>query len=139
MDDILIYTDGSKNDHWEKVRDVLKKLQKAGLYLDRNKCEFLSKKVKYLGFIIIAGESFTADPEKIKAILDWQPPTTVKGVRSFIGFANFYRCFVDKFSEIASPLINLTKKGVAWKWGSDESNSFESLKKIFSPQPVLAQ
>ena len=46
---------------------------------------------------------------------------------------------MDKFSEIASPLINLTKKGVAWKWGSDESNSFESFKKTFSSQPVLAQ
>ena len=97
------------------------------------------KEVKYLCFIIRAGDNITVDPEKVKAILEWQAPTTVKGVRSFLGFANFYRCFVDKFSEIAGPLVELTKKRVMWKWGEKELNSFEYLKKIFSSKPVLAQ
>lgn len=59
--------------------------------------------------------------------------------RSFIGFVNFYRCFTDEFSEIVSPFINLAKKDVAWKWGKDESESFERLKKLFSSKLVLAQ
>ena len=63
----------------------------------------------------------------------------MKGVRSFIGFANFYRCFVERFSEIAAPLINLTKKGAEWRWGHDESKAFEDLKEIFASEPVLAQ
>lgn len=139
MDDILIYTDGNENDHWETVRSVLKKLNKAGLYLDIDKCEFLCQKVKYLGFIIEAGKSITVDPEKVKAILEWKPPSTVKGIRSFLGFANFYRCFIDNFSEIAAPLIDLTKKNNTWKWGDKESEAFEKLKKIFASEPVLAQ
>ena len=50
------------------------------------------------------------DPEKVKAIDEWQALTSVKGVRSFLGFANFYRCFVSGFSDLVRSLVNLTKK-----------------------------
>ncbi|KAI0991808.1 hypothetical protein K3495_g16379, partial [Podosphaera aphanis] len=118
---------------------ILSKLEKAGLYLDIDKCEFLCEEVKYLGFIIRAGKSVTVDPSKVKSILEWQAPVSVKGVRSFLGFANFYRCFVKNFSEIAAPLIELTKSKTAWRWGSAESEAFEMLKRIFASEPVLAQ
>ena len=139
MDDVLAYTDGSEEDHWKTVRSILSKLDQGGLYLDIDKCEFLCKEVKYLGFIVRAGESVTVDPSKVKAISEWQAPTSVKGVRSFLGFANFYRSFVDKFSEIAGPLINLTKKNTLWRWGAEENEAFEHLKNIFISEPVLAQ
>ena len=139
MDDVLAYTSESEEKHWLIARSILTKLEKAGLYLDIDKCEFLCKKVKYLGFIIEAGESFSADPEKVKAIVEWKAPVSVKGVRSFLGFANFYRCFVDKFSEIAAPLTNLTKKNLTRKWGEEENLAFERLKSIFATAPVLAQ
>ncbi len=139
VDDILAYTDGTIEEHWKTVRSILEKLEKAGLYLDIDKCEFLCKKVKYLGFIVKAGEGVAVDPEKVKAILEWQAPTTVKGVRSFLGFANFYQCFVDGFSEISAPLIELTKKNSEWRWGNAENEAFERLKTIFSSEPVLAQ
>lgn len=139
MDDVLIYTNGNVQEHWRTVRGILDKLDKAGLYLDIDKCEFLRKEVKYLGFIIRAGKSVTVDPAKVKAILEWQPPTSVKGVRSFLGLANFYRCFVACFAEIAVPLTNLTKKKAVWRWGETENSAFERLKKIFASEPVLAQ
>lgn len=139
MDDILAYTDDSEKGHWKTVRSILSKLEKAGLYLDIDKCDFMCREVKYLGFIIRAGESVNVDPIKVKAILEWQAPTSVKGVRSFLGFANFYRCFVNKFSEIVAPLTNLTKKDSTWRWGKEENEAFERLKKIFASEPVLAQ
>ena len=139
MDDILAYTSGTEEDHWKTVGSILSKLEKAGLYLDLDKCEFLSQKVKYLGFIIKAGDSITVDPLKVKAIREWQPPTSVKGVRSFLGFANFYRCFVDGFSNIVGPLVALTKKNAEWKWEKEENDAFIRLKKIFASEPVLAQ
>ncbi|KAI0994220.1 hypothetical protein K3495_g13962, partial [Podosphaera aphanis] len=138
MDDVLIYTNGSRDNHWEIVRAILTKLDKAGLYLDIEKCNFLCKEVKYLGFIVRAGDSITVDPSKVKAILEWKPPTSASGIRSFLGFANFYRCFVEKFSDIAAPLINLTKKKSTWKWGEEENKAFEKLKAIFASEPVLA-
>ena len=68
LDDILIYSDGSLEDHYEKVSEVMARLQRAGLQADINKCEFAVTEVKYLGFIIKAGEGVHVDPEKVAAI-----------------------------------------------------------------------
>lgn len=90
MDDFLAYTDGSEEGHWKTVQSIRSKLDHAGLYLDINKYEFFCKQVKYLEFIIKAGERVNVDLDKVKAILKWQAPTSVKDVRSFLGSSNFY-------------------------------------------------
>ncbi|KAI0995750.1 hypothetical protein K3495_g12432 [Podosphaera aphanis] len=107
LDDIIIFSDGDLADHWVKVQQVLKRLRDAGLRLDPQKCEFASKEIKYLGFIISVKEGIKVDPDKVKAISTWEVPKNVKGVRSFLGFANFYRGFVKNFAEISNPLLNL--------------------------------
>ena len=68
LDDILIYSNGSLEDHYEKVSEVIARLQRASLQADINKCEFTVKEVKYLGFILKAGEGVYVDPEKVRAI-----------------------------------------------------------------------
>jgi hypothetical protein len=111
LDNVLIYTDGDLYQHRKHVQMVLNKLEKAGLYLDIKKCKFKCKETKYLGFIIQAGKGIKMDLEKVKAIKEWETPTTIKGVRGFLGFANFYQRFIPNFSGIVRPLNNLTKKG----------------------------
>ena len=138
LDDILIYTDGSYEDHMAKVNMVLERLSAAGLKLDIKKCEFAVKQVKYLGFIITAGEGIKVDPEKVEAIRKWEAPTNVRGVRSFIGFANFYRDFIENFGDIAAPLLELTKKNTPFRWGTKEQAAFDRLKTLFITAPVLA-
>jgi hypothetical protein len=96
------------------VKKVLRRLHKAGLKLDIEKSEFAFSEVKYLGFIISAGEGIKINPGKVEAIKKWEAPTIVKGVRSFIGFSNFYRSFIENFSEIAASLMLLTRKNQAW-------------------------
>ncbi len=139
LDDILIYTDGTKDDHEAKVKQILSLLEAAGLYLDINKCEFAVKTTRYLGFIITAGVGVSMDPEKVKAIQDWEPPTTVRGVRGFLGFANFYRHFIKDFTEVVEPLLRLTKKTSTFEWGSEQEAAFEKLKLLFLREPCLAQ
>jgi hypothetical protein len=138
MDDVMIYSDGSYKDHMAKVRQVVERLAKAGLKLDIDKCEFAVKEVKYLGFIISAGEGVKVDPEKVDAIRSWEAPTTVKAVRSFLGFANFYRDFIEDFSELAAPLVRLTRKEEPWRWKKAEQAAFEELKQRFITAPILA-
>jgi transposase InsO family protein len=137
LDDVLIYTDGSLEQHQEHVRKVLNKLQAAGLHVDIKKCEFEVTSTKYLGFIIDAGKGIRMDPEKVKAIKEWEAPRTVKGVRSFLGFANFYRRFIKDFARAAAPLTRLTGD-VTFEWGAEEQSAFDKLKEAFITEPNLA-
>jgi hypothetical protein len=138
LDDVLVYTDGSLKQHRKQVDQVLARLHEAGLHVDIKKCEFEVKSTKYLGFIIEAGKGLRMDPEKVRAIQEWEAPKTVKGVRSFLGFANFYRRFIRNFAQIAAPLTRLTGN-VSFRWTLEEQAAFDQLKGIFVSEPVLAQ
>ena len=83
---------------WDHTRDRL------------HKCDFLKDRIDYLGFEVSA-EGVHASPKKVKAIIEWPTPSSVKDVRSFLGLASYYRKFIRGFSELAKPLTNLTKKG----------------------------
>ena len=78
------------------------------------------------------------DQDKVKAIVEWERPTTIKGVRSFLGFANYYRMFIAKYTSIAKPLLDLTKKDVPFLWTEECDSAFNTLKQRFIEGPVLA-
>lgn len=143
VDDLLIYSCGSIEDHRQKVQTVLQRLLEAGLQVDIDKCEFEVTKVKYLGYIIGEGKIET-DPDKIQAIAEWQPPTSVKGVRSFLGFCNYYRDFVKDYAVVTAPLTQLTSKqstaeNIPFKLPSSALKAFELIKNLFVHGPFLAQ
>ncbi|GBE88232.1 hypothetical protein SCP_1300460 [Sparassis crispa] len=80
------------------------------------------------------------DPIKLKGIAEWPEPSTVKGVRSFLGFGNFYRKFIANFSDIAKPLTNLTRTAAGsppFEWTTECQTAFDTLKQRFSTAPVL--
>ena len=141
VDDVLVYSEGTLAEHREHVRKMLYRLQEAGLQLDIDKCEFEIQSTKYLGFVIEAGVGVRMDPEKVKAILSWEAPRSVKGVQSFIGFANFYRKFIQGFSDVVRPMMSLVKKDTAFVWTgwtAEADQAFEQLKGLFTEAPVLA-
>jgi hypothetical protein len=77
------------------------------------------------------------DPGKVKDVLDWVVPQTVKEVRSFLGLAGYYRRFIENFSKIAKPLTSLLEKGVDFSWTDERQKAFEELKKRLTTAPVL--
>ena len=95
MDDLLIYSDNER-DHEERTKRVLQCMKELDLYLKLEKCSFNVSEVEYLGMIVKPG-SLAMDPVKVAGIADWPIPSTVKDIRSFLGFANFYRCFVPHY------------------------------------------
>ena len=80
----------------------------------------------------------TVDPAKIEAITSWQPPKTVKEIRSFLGLARYYRRFVRGFSSTARPLTQLMRKDVSFVWSPECQQAFEQLKDNLTLAPVLA-
>ena|SRR5579862_5038996 len=92
LDDILVY---SKDllEHYEHVRKVLQRLRDAGLQADIKKSEFKVTRTKFLGFII-STSGIEVDPDKIAVVRNWQAPSAVKRVQSFLGFCNFYWRFI---------------------------------------------
>ena len=77
------------------------------------------------------------DPSKIEAILDWNAPSNVKEIRSFLGLAGYYRRFIKDFSKIATPLTRLTKKDVPWNFTTECHHAFEILKEKLTTAPIL--
>jgi hypothetical protein len=135
LDDTLIYSDNFE-EHQQHVRLVLDAFAKAGLHLKPAKCEFHQQEVKYLG-LIISMEGIKMDPKKIHAMEDWEPPSNLKDVRAFLGFANFYRRFVCNYSRIVQLLTFLTHKGVLFTWSTEQQMAFDTLKATFTSVPVL--
>jgi hypothetical protein len=138
LDDVIVFSE-NKEIHKEHCMKVLVRLKEAGLHLDIHKCEFAVSRVKYLGLILTA-DGIEMDTDKVRAVLDWLEPQSIKDVQAFIGFANFYRRFIHRFSFIVRPLIELIKlgnKGERFAMTSAARAAFESLKIAFSTTPVL--
>ena len=137
LDDILIYTKDTLKKHIQAVKKVFKALQKANIRLQPDKCKFHVKTVKFFGSIITI-DGIQMDNKKVKAIREWPEPRNLKEVQAFLGFANFYRRFIQRYSQICTPLTKMTKKEQPFHWECEQREAFEKLKKKFTLAPILA-
>ena len=136
LDDILIFSIGWKEhlDHLDKVFCALRdqKLSSCNVV----KCECALGSVRFLGHIV-SGIDLRPHPEKICVVQDWKEPTSVTGIRQFLGFTNYFRRFIDGYSFIARPLEELTGKNKRFSWSEECQASFEALRKALISAPVL--
>lgn len=135
LDDILIFSRNPK-DHEQHVKRVLERLRSAKLFAKAEKCEFSKDSVEFLGYQLSKHGVFMVD-DKVQAVLSWPTPKSVKDIQSFLGFANFYRRFIWRYSHIVSPLTALTRKDIPWKWDDKCQKAFDTLKQAFTTAPVL--
>ena len=135
LDDIIIFS-ASPDEHLSHLRAVFNKIREHGLKMKLKKCNFFQTETKYLGFTI-NGEGIKPDPEKVEAIREMAAPCNVREVRGFIGTCSYYRRFIPNFSEIAQPLIGLTKKFARFKWTAQCQKAFDYLKDSLSVVPLL--
>ena len=129
-------TSSAKEAQLLSVHEVLCRLQKHGLYCRPDKCKFSVDSIQYLGFILLK-DSLKMDSTKIQTIMDWLEPRKVKDIQYFLGFANFYRCFISNYSKIIVPLTCLTHMGTQWIFTDKVQKSFYAMKSTFTSAPVI--
>src|ERR1700688_1722992 len=134
-DDILIHAD-TLNELRKRTKRVLDILRKEDLFLKLENCDFETTEVEYLEFVVRPGV-IAMDPKKLAGIADWPVPKTLRQVRSFLGFGNFYRRFIAGYSRIVKPLTELTKKDHPFIWTETCQKVFEELKRVFLSEPIL--
>ena len=115
MDDILIHMDQNKERHRTLVHWTLQKLKENDLFLKPEKCQFEQRRIKFLG-VVLGNGTIQMDPTKVKGVAEWPQPQCVRDVRAFLGFMGFYRYFIQNYSKLARPLIDLTKKAAPFHW-----------------------
>jgi len=107
IDDLLVITRGTLEDHLEQQREVLRRLHDAGLKVNAAKSFFCTHEIEsYLGYILARG-GIKPQQKKVQAILVINLPNNVKELRKFLGMVQYYRDMWVKHSEMLAPLSNL--------------------------------
>lgn len=136
IDDLLIAT-VSIDEHIVILRKVFRLLIANKMELRTDKCEFLSTKIEFLGYVV-SESGISPTTKGIEAVTNFPEPRTVKDVQSFLGVAQYFRKFVEKFSLIAKPLYDLLKKGAEFNFKKDQYDAFKILKAKLAESPILA-
>ena len=136
IDDLLITTSGSLEDHLQKVEQVLQRLKKAGLTVNAKKSKFCRSEVEYLGYLITR-EGIKPQAKKVQALHNMATPRTRKELRSFLGLVNYYRDMTVRRSHIIAPLTKLTSKKVPFVWKDVHQKAYEKIKMVLSKETLL--
>ncbi|KAK3526426.1 hypothetical protein QTP70_025456 [Hemibagrus guttatus] len=136
IDDILVYST-SMEDHVRQVREVLARLQRHHLFMKLEKCGFHRTMVTFLGYVI-SPRGVEMDTNKVQAVSEWPAPSTIKELQWFLGFANFYRRFIQNYSSVAAPLMSLLRgKPKKLNWMDQAQAVFQCLKDCFTTAAIL--
>ncbi len=150
MDDLLIITRRTLDEHLQRMETVLTRLRDAGLKVNAAKSSFCAHEIEYLG-CILTREGIEPQPKKVQAILALNPPNNVKELRHFLGMVQYYRDMWARRSEMLAPLtdlvgecgatkttrMNKTKKK-PWQWDSIHQWAFDNVKAAIAKETVLA-
>ncbi|GJS84440.1 reverse transcriptase domain-containing protein [Tanacetum coccineum] len=135
MDDFSVFGD-SFDSCLSNLEKMLKRCEDTNLVLNWEKCHFMCREGIVLGHKILKS-GIEVDRAKVDVIAKLPHPTTVKGVRSFLGHAGFYRRFIQDFSKIARPMTHLLEKETPFVFSKDCIHAFETLKKKLTEAPIL--
>jgi hypothetical protein len=140
LDDILIYSK-TPEDHQRHLAAVLQLLHDNKLFANTKKCSFAVPSVEFCGHFI-STNGISTDPAKIDSIKTWPLPTSPTELRSFLGLANYYRRFVNRYAAISTPLYAMLSKRHVWRpgsdWPLDALAAFQALKTALTTTPILS-
>ena len=124
--------------HRKYVHEIFDILAENDLFVKPEKCAFEQEETDYLGIIVGKGR-LQMDPKKLQGVTNYPIPQNVTDVQAFLGFTGYYQYFVQNYSAIVRPLLDLTKKGTTFKWEQRHQDAFNKIKTIMCKAPVLLQ
>jgi hypothetical protein len=124
-DNILVHSQ-TFEEHLVHLDTVISKLTKAGFTLNATKCHFCMAEVKFLGHRIDKTD-VSADPDCIKAILNYPALRNCKQLRQFLGTCNFHSRFIVGYADYVPPLLPLLRQGTKWEWTGEKQEAFLKL------------
>ena len=135
VDDVLVAS-RTYEEHLAKLGRVFRRLEETRFVLNPKKCQFMKSQIRYLGFVLDK-HGVRPDTSKLQAVQDFPTPASVKDVRAFLGFSNYYRRHIPHMSDLAAPLVNLTRKNVEFIWSKQCDDAFNTIKESLLKFPVL--
>ncbi|MBW0545536.1 hypothetical protein O181_085251 [Austropuccinia psidii MF-1] len=135
-DDIMVFS-SPQEEHVKYVASVLQRLRENNFFAKATKCIFHASSVEYLGYVV-SSEGLKMDSSKVQQILNWPQPRNIKALQSFLGFANFYCCFIKNYFKKISDLTSLLKKDSPFIFNEEALSQFQILKEDFTTAPILS-
>jgi hypothetical protein len=135
FDDIIV-AGKTQQEHDSNLRKLLAKAQEKNVKFNKEKIQLNKTEVRYLGHIV-SKDGLRPDPEKVAAIKDMPDPTDKEGVQRLIGTLNFLRSYIPNMSACTEPLRALLRHNSQWVWSKEQIESFETIKRLLTSQPVL--
>ncbi|MBW0577344.1 hypothetical protein O181_117059 [Austropuccinia psidii MF-1] len=136
LDDIMVFSK-SEEEHVTHVSTVLPRFRANNLFAKASKCLSHVSSVQYLGYVV-SSKGLKMDQEKVQQILNWSAPRNLKGLQSFLGFANFYCRFIKHYSKKISSLTSFLKKYSHFTLNEEALRNFHQLKEAFTIYPILS-
>ena len=136
LDDVIIYSNGTFEQHLDYLHQVFETLRRACLKLKIKKCFFCFPNIHFLGHVV-GRDGIRPDPEKIEKVKNYPVSINLIQLRATLGLFSYYRKFIKDFSRIARPINNLLKKDIPFKWTQKQQTAFEQLKEMLIKSPVL--
>uniref|UniRef100_A0A1I7V4V8 RNA-directed DNA polymerase n=1 Tax=Caenorhabditis tropicalis TaxID=1561998 RepID=A0A1I7V4V8_9PELO len=130
LDDIIV-VGRTEREHNDNLVKLFERISEYGFRVKLEKCKFLEKKIKFLGFIIDK-DGRRPDEAKVQPIKGMSDPKNQKELRSFMGMITYYSAFIPSMKSLRGPLDKLLMKDVDWKWTKKEADAFQELKDILS-------
>lgn len=135
MDDVIVWG-STREEHNERLRQVLDKTREVNLKLNKDKCEFGVKTLTFVGDVV-SEEGVKPDPRKTSAINNMERPNNKDEVRRFLGMVTYLAKFVPQLSAQSAPLRSLLEQKNEWIWSHEQEQCFVKLKETLTQEPVL--
>uniref|UniRef100_A0A8C7X6F1 ribonuclease H n=1 Tax=Oryzias sinensis TaxID=183150 RepID=A0A8C7X6F1_9TELE len=135
MDDILVHG-ATMEEHDARLERVLRRIDSAGLKLNKEKCSLRQNQLRFLGHLIDKS-GVRPDPEKVEAINQLTPPQNVQELKRVLGMVNYLGKYIPSLATVGQPLFDLLRTKNAWTWGASQQSAFDNIKVMLTTAPVL--